>query len=103
MVIIVNDPVLFIDSVNDKKEGKENQEHYDSRNSKKKRLAKYRLEDIEAMLYYRIHVLAVVYTREQTFEGIVEEVSERGIVLQTENKKITIPIIEIEDINILKL
>ena len=99
----MNEPILFIDSVNDKKDGKENQEYYDSRNGKKKRLAKYRLEDIEAMLYYRIHVLAEVYTKGGTYEGIVEEVSEKGIVLQMENSKKTIPIIEIEDINILKL
>lgn len=99
----MNNPILFIDSVNDKKDGNENQEFFDSRNSKKKRLAKYRLEDIEAMLYYRIHVLAEVYTKDYTYEGIVLELSEKGIVLQLDNKKITIPLVEILDVNILKL
>ena len=99
----MNNPILFIESVNDKKDGNENQEFYDSRCNKKKRLAKYRLEDIEAMLYYRIHVLAEVYTKDYTYEGIVEEVSEKGIVLQIENEVKTIPIVEILDINILKL
>lgn len=99
----MNKPVLFIDSVNENNEGNENQEFYDSRNNKKKKHAKYRLEDIEAMLYYRIHVLAEVYTKNYTYEGIVEDVSENGISLVMEDKKINIPIIEIEDINILKL
>lgn len=99
----MNKPILFIDSVNEQKDGNENQEVYDSRNNKKKKHAKYRLEDIEAMLYYRIHVLSEVYTKSRTYEGIVEEVSDKGIVLLLEDKKINIPIIEIEDINILKL
>lgn len=100
---MVNDPTLFIDSVNDKKDGNENQDFFDSRNVKRKRVAHHRLEDIEAMLYYRIHVLAEIYTKIKTYEGIVEEVNELGLKLQTDSGIINIPIVEIEDINILKL
>ncbi len=100
---MVNDPTLFIDSVNDKKDGNENQDFFDSRNVKRKKVAHHRLEDIEAMLYYRIHVLAEIYTKTKTYEGIVEDVNELGLKLQTDSGTINIPIVEIEDINILKL
>lgn len=99
----MNDPTLFIDSVSDKKEGSENQDFFDSRTVSRKKVAKHRLEDIEAMLYYRIHVLAEIYTKNKAYEGIVQEVSDLGLKLQVENKVILIPMIEIEDINILKL
>lgn len=98
-----NDPTLFIDSVSDKRDGNENQEHFDSRNVTRKKVAHHRLEDIQAMLYYRIHILAEVYTKIATYEGIVEEVNELGLKLQTDNGLQMIPIVEIEDINILKL
>ncbi len=55
------------------------------------------------MLYYRIHVLAEIYTKEATYEGIVEDVSDLGLKLRMENELKLIPIVEIEDINILKL
>lgn len=100
---MMNDPTLFIDSVSDKKEGSENQDFFDSRNVKRKKVAFHRLEDIEAMLYYRIYVLAEIYTKEATYEGIVEDVSDLGLKLRMENEIKLIPIVEIEDINILKL
>ncbi len=98
-----NEPTLFIDSVQDKKDGNENQDFFDSRTVIRKKVAHHRLEDIEAMLYYRIHVLAEIYTKTTTLEGIVEEVSDLGLKLRMENNTIVIPIVEIEDINILKL
>ncbi|MBE6137173.1 MAG: hypothetical protein E7176_02120 [Erysipelotrichaceae bacterium] len=98
-----NDPLLFIDTVSDKNEISSNQEIYDSRIKTRKRVAKHRLEDIEAMLYYRIHVLAEVYTKTTHYEGIVKSVGADGLKLAIENKEILIPIIDIEDINILKL
>lgn len=98
-----NDPTLFINSVSDKKDGNENQEFFDSRFSSKKKIALHRLEDIKAMLYYRIHVLAEIYTKNGVYEGIVEEVSDSGLKLQIENKLLNISIVEIENINILKL
>lgn len=98
-----NDPLLFIDTVSDKNEASSNQEVYDSRVKTRKRVAKHRLEDIEAMLYYRIHVLAEIYTKTAHYEGVVKSVSDSGLRLQIENKEMLIPIIDIEDINILKL
>lgn len=102
-MIKLNDPLLFIDSISDKPDATSNQEHFDSRTKSRKKVAKHRLEDIEAMLYYRIHVLAEIYTKTITYEGVVKDVSADGLRLQMENKEILIPIVEIEDINILKL
>ncbi len=95
-------PLLFIDSISDDA-SPSNQEIFDSRVKSRKTKAKYRVEDIEAMLYYRIHILAEIETKNSRYEGIVLECSEKGIRLQMENKEILIPIYEIEDINILKL
>ena len=55
------------------------------------------------MLYYRIHVLAEIHTKGRIIEGIVTKVNEDGLILQTEDKEIKIPIVDILDINILKL
>lgn len=98
-----NDPLLFIDSVKDEAKATSNQEFFDSRSTSRKKVARHRLEDIEAMLYYRIHVLAEIHTKDRIIEGIVTKVSEDGLVLQTEDKEIKIPIVDIVDINILKL
>ncbi|MGM9970563.1 MAG: hypothetical protein ACI35S_09240 [Anaeroplasma sp.] len=99
----MNKPLLFIDSVTDSKDSSSNQEYFDSRTNTTKAKARYRLEDIEAMLYYRIHVLAEIRTKNKSYEGIVLECSEAGLILQIENDKVTIPLHEIEGINILKL
>lgn len=99
----MNDPLLFIDSVSDKKEAESNQDYFDSRINKVKSKAKYRLDDIEAMLYYRINVRAEVYTKKERFEGIVTECNEEGITLKIDNHKRLISLIDIESINILKL
>ncbi|HIT43685.1 TPA: hypothetical protein IAA91_02460 [Candidatus Avacholeplasma faecigallinarum] len=99
----MNDPLLFIDSVKDKNEASSNQEYYDSRIKSRKMVAKHRIDDIKAMLYYRIHVLAEIYTKTVTYEGVVKEVTEAGLRLQMENQEIMIKLSDIEDINILKL
>lgn len=99
----MNDPLLFIDSVTDKRECNSNQEEYDSRQNSRKKVAKHRIDDIEAMLYYRIHVLAEIYTKNAKFEGVVKSVDENGLMLQMDNRIEVIPIIDIQDINILKL
>lgn len=99
----MNDPLLFIDSVTDKRECNSNQVEYDSRQNSRKKVAKHRLDDIEAMLYYRIHVLAEIYTKHQKLEGVVKSVDENGLILQMDNRIESIPIIDIQDINILKL
>ncbi|MBO5712456.1 MAG: hypothetical protein J6R47_06405 [Acholeplasmatales bacterium] len=98
-----NDPLLFIDSVNDRKNTNSNQETYDSRVGIKKTLYKHRLDDIKAMLYYRINVLAEVTTRTGIVEGMVLEVKDEGLTLNNDGNQIVIPISSIKDINILKL
>ena len=55
----MNGPLLFIDTISENVNSS-NQEFFDSRIKSKKAKAKYRVEDIEAMLYYRIHVLAEI-------------------------------------------
>lgn len=99
----MNDPLLFIDSVMDKKDIESNQDFFDSRINKVKKKAKYRLDDIEAMLYYRINVRAEVYTKKERLEGIVIECSELGLTLKMDNTKRVIGISDIESINILKV
>ncbi len=99
----MNDPLLFIDSVNDKVEATSNQEVFDSRNKTAKDKAKYRLDDIEAMLYYRIRVVAEIYTKANKYEGLVLSCDKNGINLQTDEKNVFISLDEIEFINILKL
>lgn len=99
----MNDPLLFIDSVIDKNDCNSNQVEFDSRQNSRKKIAKHRLDDIEAMLYYRIHVLAEIYTKHAKLEGVVKSVDDAGLVLQMANKEVIIPIIDIQDINILKL
>lgn len=99
----MNEPLLFIDSVQDKNDNTSNQEVYDSRIKTRKNVCKHRLLDIEAMLYYRIHVLAEVYTKDNIYEGVVLEVNEKGLRLQMDSKNILILIDDIENINILKL
>ena len=99
----MNDPLLFIDTVSDKNEKNSNKEVFDYRIKTRKTVAKHRIEDIEAMLYYRIHVLAEIYTKTAHYEGVVKNVSDEGLRLQIENEELLIPISEIENINILKL
>jgi hypothetical protein len=98
-----NDPLLFIDSVSDKKDANPNQESYDSRIGTKRNLYKHRLDDINAMLYYRINVLAEVTTRTGIVEGVVIDVKDEGLTLKKDGNEIVIPINSIKDINILKL
>lgn len=99
----MNDPLLFIDSVTKHNTVSSNQETFDSRIKTRKHVAKHRIEDIEAMLYYRIHVLAEIYTKTATYEGVVLSVDKTGLRLQKENKIIEILLDDIENINILKL
>ena len=98
----MNGPLLFIDTISENVNSS-NQEFFDSRIKSKKAKAKYRVEDIEAMLYYRIHVLAEIYTKTATYEGVVLSVDKTGLRLQKENKIIEILLDDIENINILKL
>ena len=99
----MNNPLLFIQSVSDDNNINSNQEYYDSRIKSRKSVAKHRLEDIEAMLYYRINVLAEIKTKDNIIEGIVLECNEKGLRIQDDDKEVLVPINIIENINILKL
>lgn len=97
-----NEPLLFIQTVDDKKVNTSNQEYFDSRQNTKKKHCKYRLEDIKAMLFYRINILAEITTKTSVYEGIVTDVFSDGIIIQINNNNITIPLIDVVEINILK-
>lgn len=99
-----NDPLLFIDSVKKHDDlASSNQTIYDSRIKTRKEVAKHRLEDIKAMLYYRINVLAEIKTFNKLYEGIVTYVSIDGLRFKTATNDLLIPIKDIDDINILKI
>lgn len=97
-----NEPLLYIQTVNDKKQNNSNQEYFDSRIPNKKKQCKYRLEDIKAMLFYRINVLAEVITKGNIYEGLVVDLFSDGLIMLIEDKNITIPLIDVVEINILK-
>lgn len=97
-----NDPLLFIATVDDKKSNNSNQEYFDSRLSTKKKQCKYRLEDIKAMLFYRINILAEITTKKEILEGIVVDVFSDGLILLINGKNVTVPLIDVIEINILK-
>ncbi len=98
-----NDPLMFIDSFKINNENISNQEVFDSRYQKRS-LKKYRLEDIRAMLLYRINVLCEIITKSGKIEGVVKELNEENIkVVNEENKTYLVMLDDILDINILKL
>lgn len=99
---MVNDPLMFIDSFKTNQEEKGNQKIFDSR-LQKKSLKKYRLEDINAMLMYRINVLCEITLRDKKVEGIVCDLDEDNMTIKIDKTKFQIPIYDIIDINILKL
>ena len=98
-----NDPLLFIDSITDKKDKDNNQEVFDSRYANKRALYKHRIDDIRAMLFYRINVIAEITTKTEIIEGLVIEVKDEGLIMKKDGKKIVIPIDSIQDINIIKV
>lgn len=97
-----NDPLMFIDSFKTNLENTGNQKDYDSRN-KKKNLKKYRLEDIKAMLLYRINVLCEIRFDDDKIEGIVTKLDEETLTVRIDRSLKEIPISSIKEINILKL
>lgn len=100
-----NDPLLFIDSVFEKKEGKENQEVYDSRQiiNKKKKLITYRIEDIRAMMFFKINIYLFIQTKEGLFEGYIENINDEEIYLKDKDTIKRIEINTIEDIIVKKM
>ncbi len=98
-----NDPLMFIDSFKLNNENMSNQEIFDSRYQKRS-LKKYRLEDIKAMMLYRINVLCEIITKNGKIEGFVKELNEENIKVNADdNKTYLVSLDDILDINILKL
>ena len=100
-----NDPLLFIDSVLNKKVGKENQEIYDSRQSinKKKNLILHRIEDINAMMFFKIKIYLFIQTKHNFYEGIVESINDEEIYLKDKDSLKRVLVNEIEDIIVKKI
>ncbi len=98
-----NEPILFIDSVSINKEGRENQETYDSRNPCAKKNVKHRIIDLSAMLIYQIKVYCEIKTRNRSYMGYVKEVTNQSIILEQNKEVEEIKIFDIESINILKI
>ena len=99
-----NDPLLFIDSVFDKKEGKENQEVFDSRQNinKKKNLILHRIEDIRAMMFFKLKIYLFIKTKQGLYEGYIENIDDKEIYLKDKESLKIVPIYEIEDIIVKK-
>ena len=102
---MINDPVLFIDSVSDKKDGKENQETFDSRHNinKKKNLILHRIEDIKAMTFFKIKIYIFIQTKQGVYEGFVENIDDKEIYLKDNDLLKRVVINDIEDIIIKKI
>ncbi len=88
-------PLLFIDTVSQMKESK------DILRANKVYLN--RLDDIKAMLYYKIDILIEVKMKNTLIEGVVKSVDESGLKLIVNNQEKTISLNEIDNINILRL
>ena len=100
----MNDPILFINSVSDKKEGTSNQDYYDSRENdiNKKKLVKHRIDDIKAMSFFNISIYVKVKTKVDNYEGIFNNVDEEYLYLINKNAINKICIDDIEDIVVRK-
>lgn len=89
-------PLLFIDTINVINDTK-----IDNTKPIKKYL--YRLDDIKAMLYYKLDILCEIKTKNTLYEGVVKTLDEFKLELLIDYNLISIPLSEIEDINILKV
>ena len=92
-----SNPLLFIDTINIINESKEKE------NIPTKKKFLYRLDDIKAMLYYKLNILCEIKTKNTLYEGVVKTLEEDKLQLQIDYDLISIPLNEIEDINILKV
>lgn len=100
----MNDPLLFIDSVSDKRLGNENQETFDSRiNNSKKKLIYHRIEDIKAMSFFKMNMYIVIKTTDGNFEGVLENIDDEAIYIRSNNIPKRVFINVIDDIIIKKL
>ena len=62
-----------------------------------------RIDDIKAMLYYKMDILIEVKTKNTLIEGVVKSVDENGLTIEADNKLEVIKLDEIVHINILRL
>lgn len=88
-------PLMFIDSIQEMKET--------DKTLNKRNVSLNRLDDIEAMLYYKMNILVEVRTKNTLTEGVVKSVDNDGLKIDSKGNIINIRLDEIENINILKL
>ncbi len=62
-----------------------------------------RMDDIKAMLYYKMDILCEIKTATTLYEGIVSSLDEKNLKLLIDDNTVLIPIGEITNINILRL
>ena len=83
-------PLMFIDSI---------QEINEAKKETQKNVSLNRIDDIKAMLYYKMEVK----TKNTLIEGVVKSVDENGLTIEADNKLEVIKLDEIVHINILRL
>ena len=88
-------PLLFIDTVSQMTESKDN--------LRANKVYLNRLDDIKAMLYYKMDILIEVKMKNTLIEGVVKSVDASGLKLIVNNQEKTISLNEIDNINILRL
>ena len=87
-------PLMFIDSI---------QEINEAKKETQKNVSPPRIDDIKAMLYYKMDILIEVKTKNTLIEGVVKSVDENGLTIEADNKLEVIKLDEIVHINILRL
>ena len=87
-------PLMFIDSI---------QEINDTKKETQRNVSLNRIDDIKAMLYYKMDILIEVKTKNTLIEGVVKSVDEKGLTIEADNKLEVIKLDEIVHINILRL
>ncbi len=90
-----SEPLLFIDTIS-----QINESIHESKGNK---VFLNRIDDIKAMLYYKMDILIEVKTKNTLIEGVVKSVDEFGLKLIVDNQEKTIKLNEIDNINILRL
>ena len=87
-------PLMFIDSVS---------EINDAKPEVKKNVSLNRLDDIKAMLYYKMDILIELKTKNTLIEGVVKSVDENGLTIDANGQRQLVKLDEIIHINIFKL
>ena len=87
-------PLMFIYSIQEIKEAKKETQ---------KNVSLNRIDDIKAMLYYKMDILIEVKTKNTLIEGVVKSVDENGLTIEADNKLEVIKLDEIVHINILRI